>query len=237
MVDALTPQRQTNRLMLMKRVFCVAVASIALFACESKQDVKTPKAKTPETKKTPVVKVPKKIDTAPKKTPAKPKGSEDKQAAKDCIQDYKTHAKKRLKALTDDDPSDAIYGEFNDVDGDGKKEKTASIAYAYNAHTVLYLSNKGCLREGGHFMGTGFTAQKTATSGKKDIELWTKGGGCAGLAGSITPFKWDDGSKQYKSGKGIDCPCPMTSKVKKFHPSCPGANIKAPTKAKKVKVN
>ena len=205
----------------MKRSFCVAMALMVLFGCQSKKDVKQPETKTPETKKTPVAKTPAKDNK--EKASDEIKDGEIKLPPKDCIKDYKAHAKKRLKALTDEEPANVIHGEFEDVDGDGQKEKTAAVAYAYNAHTVLYLSNKGCTKEAGNFMGTAFTAQKTTTGGKKDIQLWTKAGGCAGLAGSITPFKWDEGTKQYKSGKAVDCPCPMNSRVKKFPAGCPGA--------------
>ena len=98
------------------------------------------------------------------------------------------------------------FGDFTDLDGDGKKERQLTMFVGASDTIRVLASRAACDTMIGGFYTTGIEAEETSTKGWKDISSWRKDG-CAGLSGTYAIYAWSDAEKMYTEKESVSCDC------------------------------
>ena len=121
-----------------------------------------------------------------------------------CISDLRDRP---LSDLGDDTaefftPDEVVYALFDDLDGDGARERVSQIVFAQNRQMAFYLSDGGCTTYAGTMLGVSADPLATATNGVQDL-MTDATCGLAGLCRTLTTWRYD--GSRYQPGDEIAC--------------------------------
>ena len=125
-------------------------------------------------------------------------------AGPDCVSDL------RAQPLSDLGPDaeefftrdEVVYGIFDDLDGDGVRERIAQILFLQNRQLAFYLSGGGCTTYAGTMLGVYALPLETSTNGARDL-MTDATCGLAGLCRTLTTWRYD--GSLYQPGDVIEC--------------------------------
>ena len=157
--------------------------------------------------------------------PADPTPTSVEASARACIDDVRSDALGRWPAehewMPDFTSGDLSIRPLPDIDGDGHEESLVTIerlcGVTGNCPLLFYRTADDCIDYVGALWSAYEAVLPRTREGMHDFETWVKGG-CAGLEGTLTRWRWKGGA--YEPYATIDCDC--NDEDPKRHPDCPG---------------
>ncbi len=132
----------------------------------------------------------------------------------DPVHDFSARLDGERRVHADEVQSESLA----DVDGDGQPETLLGVDCGSNCEFTLYLSGDSCP----HYAGTMFAnyvwVEPTGNLGVSDVGAWSRGG-CGGLAGTMTVYRWN--GARFESQRSINCECPEEASPAPRDPWCP----------------
>lgn len=122
----------------------------------------------------------------------------------DCVSDLRAQPLSDLGPDTEEffTWDDVVYGIFEDLDGDGVRERISQIFFLQNRQLAFYLSGAGCTTYAGTMLGVYADPLPTSTNGVRDL-MTDATCGLAGLCRTFTTWRYD--GSRYQPGDVIEC--------------------------------